>query len=85
MGSDVKIPPDARDYRIMDRKVVNALLDDELQETQPVRSGADDSQTLQQAELPILTNVACENAYDSNVSPGDWISANVWIRFARKL
>lgn len=27
MGSDVKIPPDARDFRIMDRKVVDALLD----------------------------------------------------------
>jgi glycosyltransferase involved in cell wall biosynthesis len=27
MGSDVKIPADARDFRIMDRKVVNALLE----------------------------------------------------------
>jgi glycosyltransferase involved in cell wall biosynthesis len=27
MGNDVKIPADARDFRIMDRKVVNALLE----------------------------------------------------------
>ena len=44
---------------------------------QPFPGGVNDPQTLQQTDIPILTNAACETAYDTNVGPGDWISPNM--------